>query len=740
MKNFEVFGIPSLKKGSGIHIKEENRGKFTDYCGGKVTDECIQRGKNSSNPITRKRATFADNAKRWKHQQGGLITKFQNPAGPIGVSNLTMSPIVDKEDLKPSNIPIYIPEMPIMVNPNSKDKDQQIKHIYTNNFSPIQKGKQFVINWFNNATSKNLYYKHEQERLADKKEETKEKDYLSTLDYPQKSRYLTLKANYDHLSEKELAELQQYEHDKQWYTSTYDEDPYFKTSKQQTDQYLNNQTKALSEVPYGYTNGVVGEYRYPGNQNPNDYQKTWNYVQGRYKSNDKLNGLATFYNPNDIRQYQNTISYRSKHHANQAIAHEESHQMELKGVAHALAKYLKSKLGITVDGDEAMSWLMTDRASNNMDPDDRKWDAERINGIYDNTKKQDGLIRRLELRNIPREKIIEAVEYIYNNISKNDQLDTETPEQLYRFDPNSEVSFAKKGNKLIHKPNGHRSILDNDWIPTKELKKKHKLVSYNKGGGTAENNIDEKIKKVQIMHFLQQHQNNDTSDLIKYDAYRSNNIENYILNNDYPDIAQDTYLFSPEDRHNAFINQGWIKLENPDYGLVSKGVGNRNLPMYQKNKDEADRKDLFVLSNESSNFQINDKDLYHAGYAPSVYYGNNKGEIYYKKYDLHDYGQDEQKNRGARYGFLRNKFVNYLDKIGNPTVLSTGIIKINPDELDYSALSDKTAASIFNYLYNKDYTTVKKAYNQFLYNTGYSSEEYSFVDYINNIMNQNDEE
>lgn len=37
MKNLEIFGIPFLKKGKGIHIKKENRGLFTDYCGGKVT-------------------------------------------------------------------------------------------------------------------------------------------------------------------------------------------------------------------------------------------------------------------------------------------------------------------------------------------------------------------------------------------------------------------------------------------------------------------------------------------------------------------------------------------------------------------------------------------------------------------------------------------------------------------------------------------------------------------------------
>ena len=62
-----------LKNGSGIHIKKKNKGKFTSYCGGKVTDECIQKGKNSSNPAIRKRATFAANARKWKHKEGGVI-------------------------------------------------------------------------------------------------------------------------------------------------------------------------------------------------------------------------------------------------------------------------------------------------------------------------------------------------------------------------------------------------------------------------------------------------------------------------------------------------------------------------------------------------------------------------------------------------------------------------------------------------------------------------------------------
>ena len=72
--------IPILKKG-GIHIKKKNRGKFTEYCGGNVTQECIQRGKNSSNPIIRKRSTFAANARKWKHQKGGVLNTVHKIAG-----------------------------------------------------------------------------------------------------------------------------------------------------------------------------------------------------------------------------------------------------------------------------------------------------------------------------------------------------------------------------------------------------------------------------------------------------------------------------------------------------------------------------------------------------------------------------------------------------------------------------------------------------------------------------------
>lgn len=73
--SFESPELNTFAKGGKIHIKPENRGKFTKYCGGKVTSECIARGKRSSDPAVRKRATFAANARKWHHAFGGdLLT------------------------------------------------------------------------------------------------------------------------------------------------------------------------------------------------------------------------------------------------------------------------------------------------------------------------------------------------------------------------------------------------------------------------------------------------------------------------------------------------------------------------------------------------------------------------------------------------------------------------------------------------------------------------------------------
>lgn len=50
---------------SGIHINPKNKGKFNALK--KRTGKTTAQLKHSSNPLTRKRATFAANAKKWHH-------------------------------------------------------------------------------------------------------------------------------------------------------------------------------------------------------------------------------------------------------------------------------------------------------------------------------------------------------------------------------------------------------------------------------------------------------------------------------------------------------------------------------------------------------------------------------------------------------------------------------------------------------------------------------------------------
>jgi len=57
--------------GLAIEIKPENKGKFTKYCKGlgeeSVTMDCIASGKKSKSAAVRKRAVFAENARKFNH-------------------------------------------------------------------------------------------------------------------------------------------------------------------------------------------------------------------------------------------------------------------------------------------------------------------------------------------------------------------------------------------------------------------------------------------------------------------------------------------------------------------------------------------------------------------------------------------------------------------------------------------------------------------------------------------------
>lgn len=80
MNILEIMKIPYYKKGNTIHIKKENRGKFTRSAkehnmGVQEFATHVLNNKDKYSSILVKRANFAKNSKKFKHAKGGLIKK-----------------------------------------------------------------------------------------------------------------------------------------------------------------------------------------------------------------------------------------------------------------------------------------------------------------------------------------------------------------------------------------------------------------------------------------------------------------------------------------------------------------------------------------------------------------------------------------------------------------------------------------------------------------------------------------
>lgn len=154
-----------------------------------------------------------------------------------------------------------------------------------------------------------------------------------------------------------------------------------------------------------------------------------------------------------------------------------------------------------------------------------------------------------------------------------------------------------------------------------------------------------------------------------------------LLDTEGLNVAQDSYLVPTRSiQAKMFADAGYVRdynaEKNKDYGLVKKGVGNRNIPIYSRTNPNfgKQRKDLVVLGN-SYNMNNVDKPLVHAGSYPSAIYSDNEGNIYINSWDLNDYGADAAGNTGdlnAHYGSFRKKLAKAVDIIGNPTVVTTG--------------------------------------------------------------------
>lgn len=71
---------------SGIHINPKNKGKFNALK--KKTGKSTEELTHSKNPLTRKRAIFAQNASHWKHENGGLIS-YQEGGMPFSMNDIS---------------------------------------------------------------------------------------------------------------------------------------------------------------------------------------------------------------------------------------------------------------------------------------------------------------------------------------------------------------------------------------------------------------------------------------------------------------------------------------------------------------------------------------------------------------------------------------------------------------------------------------------------------------------------
>lgn len=101
-----AFGDPNQMKSGGIHINPANKGKFTatKKRTGKSTEELT----HSKNPLTRRRAIFAQNARKWHHEDGGMVYALGGPFfSGVGVRYQTGGAAVPMQQLQ--NVQTYDP-------------------------------------------------------------------------------------------------------------------------------------------------------------------------------------------------------------------------------------------------------------------------------------------------------------------------------------------------------------------------------------------------------------------------------------------------------------------------------------------------------------------------------------------------------------------------------------------------------------------------------------------------------
>jgi len=158
-------------------------------------------------------------------------------------------------------------------------------------------------------------------------------------------------------------------------------------------------------------------------------------------------------------------------------------------------------------------------------------------------------------------------------------------------------------------------------------------------------------------------------------------------------VAQVSYLLPRDKQQKLFEDYGYKRVYN-DYGTVKRAAESKGYPIYQKNSDDASRENLVPIGNADSDpFEVEttykgklmevptnwyaapNKALNEAGATRStIYYNPDNGKYYQKAWDLNDYG--------GNGGSTADIFGKFLDTIGNPVVLTSGIQEVLPENIN----------------------------------------------------------
>lgn len=133
-------------KGGKIHINPKNRGKFnaTKKRTGKTTEELT----HSKNPLTRKRAIFALNSRKWRHDYGGYLNN-DNLFAEGGDQN------INKKDLAKDNLENLVWYLGQKVKYPNGRKRTSFEKFLNNDLGILEK---YTEPWFGETPAQNILF------------------------------------------------------------------------------------------------------------------------------------------------------------------------------------------------------------------------------------------------------------------------------------------------------------------------------------------------------------------------------------------------------------------------------------------------------------------------------------------------------------------------------------------------------------------------------------------------------